>query len=76
MAHVIQLALAASMSSLDVKGHTKSWEIHESDQQFAENERIDIRKSQECQKECNARINQVPAMRPGLAIIIEKGRIS
>jgi hypothetical protein len=76
MAHVIQLALAASMSSLDVKGRTKSREIHESDQQFAENERIDIGKSQERQKECDARINKVPAMRPGLQIVIEKGRIS
>ena len=31
MAHVIQLALGAFMSSLGVKGHTKSWEAHECD---------------------------------------------
>jgi len=32
MAHVIQLALGAFMSSLGVKGRTKSWEAHERDQ--------------------------------------------
>ena len=31
MAHVIQLPLGASMSSLGVKGRTKSWEAHEHD---------------------------------------------
>ena len=46
IAHVIQLALAAFMSSLSVKGHTKSWEAHERDQQFGENESADIGKSQ------------------------------
>ena len=46
MAHVIQLALGAFMSSLGATGHTKSWEAHERDQQFAENESIDIFKSQ------------------------------
>jgi hypothetical protein len=76
MAHVIQLALGAFMSSLGVKGHTKSWEAHERDQQFGENESIDIGKSQRLQKEGNARINKVPAMRPGLAKIIKKVRIS
>jgi len=34
MACVIQLALHAFMSSLGVKGRTKSWEAHERDQQF------------------------------------------
>ena len=34
MAHVIQLALGAFMSSLGVKGCTKSWEAHERNQQF------------------------------------------
>jgi hypothetical protein len=76
MALVIQLALGAFMSSLGVKGHTKSWEAHERDQQFGENESIDIGKSQRLQKEGNARINKVPAMRPGLAKIIKKVRIS
>jgi hypothetical protein len=64
MAHVIQLALGAFMSSLSVKGRTKSWKAHERDQHFGENESIDIR------------INKVSAMRPGLAKIIEKEHIS
>jgi hypothetical protein len=76
MAHVIQLTLGAFISSLGVKGHTKSWEAHVRDQQFGENESIDIGKSQRLQKEGNARINKVSAMRPGLAKIIEKVRIS
>jgi hypothetical protein len=76
MAHVIQLALGAFMSSLGVKGRTKSWEAHERNQQFGENESIDIGKSQRLPKEGNSRINKVSAMRPGLAKIIEKGRIS
>jgi len=76
MAHVIQLALGAFMSSLGVKGRTKSWDAHECDQQFGENESIDIGKSQRLRKEGNARINKVSAMKPGLAKIIEKVRIS
>jgi len=76
MAHVIQLALGAFMSSLGVKGRTKSWEAHERNQEFGENESIDIGKSQRLQKEGNARINKVLAMKPGLAKIIEKVRIS
>jgi len=76
MAQVIQLALGAFMSSFGVKGRTKSWEAHERDQQFGENESIDIGKSKRLRKEGNARINKVLAMRPGLAKIIEKVRIS
>jgi len=76
MAHIIQLAVGAFMSSLGVKGRTKSWEAHESDQQFAENESIDIGKSQRLRKEGNARINKVSAMRQGLAKIIDKEGIS
>jgi hypothetical protein len=76
MAHVIQLALGAFMSSLGVKGRTKSWEAHERGQQFGENESIDIGKSQRLRKEGNARIIKVSAMKPGLAKIIEKVRIS
>jgi len=76
MAHVIQLALGAFMSCLGVKGRTKSWEAHERDQQFGENESIDIGNSQRLRKEGNATINKVSAMRPGLAKIIEKVRIS
>jgi len=76
MAHIIQLAYGAFMSSLGVKGRTKSWEAHERDQQFGGNESIDIGKSQQLWKEGNARINKVSAMRPGLANIIEKVCIS
>ena len=76
MAHVIQLTIGAFMSSLGVKGRTKSWEAHECDQQFGENESIDIAKSQRLRKEGNARLSKVSAMRPGLAKIIEKVRIS
>jgi len=76
MAHVIQLALGASMSSLRIKGHTKSWDSHECDQQFGENERMDFGKSQRLRKEGNATINKVSTMRPGLAKIIEKVCIS
>ena len=49
MVHVIPLALGAFMSSLGVKGRTKSWEAHECDQQFGDNESIEIRKSQRLQ---------------------------
>jgi len=76
MAHVIQLALGAFTSNLGVKGRTKSWEAHECDQQFGENESIDIGRSQRLQREGNARINKVSAMKPGLAKIIETVRIS
>jgi len=76
MAHVIQLALGAFMSSLSVKDHTKSWEAHERHQQFGENESIDVEESQILRKEGNARINKVSAMRPGLAKIFEKVCIS
>jgi len=64
------------MSSLCVKGRTKSWEAHVRDQQFGENESIDIGKSQRLRKDGNARINKVSAMRPGLAKLIEKVGIS
>jgi len=76
MGHVIQLALGAFMSSLSVKGRTKSWEAHECHRQFEENESIDIGKSQTLPKEGKPRLNQVSAMRSGLGKIIEKVRIS
>jgi len=76
MAHVIQLASGAFMSSLGVKGCTKSWEAHERDQQFGENESMDVGNSQRLWKDGNARINMVSAMTPGLANIIEKVHIS
>jgi len=63
MAHIIQLSLGAFMSSVGVKGRTKSWEAHERDQQFAENESTDIGKSQRLRNKVNARINKVSAMR-------------
>jgi hypothetical protein len=72
MAHVIQLALGAFLSSQGVKGRTKSWEAHERDQQFGENESIDIGKSQRLRKEGNARVNTVSAMRPGLAKMMRR----
>jgi len=72
MAHVIQLALGAFVSSLGVTGRTKSWEAPEHDQQFGENQSMDIGKSQRLQKEGNARINKVSAMKAGLAKITEK----
>jgi len=76
MVHFIQLAFSACMSSLGVQGHIKSWEAHEGDQQFGENESAAIGKSRRLQKEGNARINNVLAMQLGLANIIEKVRIS
>jgi len=76
MAHVMMLAVGAFMSSMGVKGHRKSLEAHERDQQFGANESIDIGKSQRPRKEGNARIDKVSAMWPGFAKIIEKVRIS
>jgi hypothetical protein len=76
MAHVIQPALGEFLSSFWVKGRTKSWEAHERDQQFGENESIDIGKSQRLRKEGNARINKGSAMKPGVTKIIEQVHIS
>jgi hypothetical protein len=76
MTHVIHLALDAFMSSLGVNDRTKSWKAHEREQQLRENEGIDIGKTQRLRKAVNARINKVSAMKPGLAKIIEKVRIS
>ena len=59
-----------------MKSWSKSWEADECNQQFGENESIDIGKSQRLQKEGNARINKVSSMKPGLAKIIEKVYIS
>jgi len=71
MAHVIQLAIGGFKCSLGVKGRTKSCEGHERDQQFGENECIDIGMSQRLRKEGNSKINKVSAMRPDLVKIIE-----
>jgi len=75
MVHVIQPALGESMSSLGINDCTKSWEAHQQDQQFGENETIDIGKSQRLRKEGNARMNKVSALWPGLAKILEKVHI-
>jgi len=75
IAHVMQLAIGASMSSLCVNGCTKSWEAHERAQHFGENESIDIGKSQILLKQGNATINMVLAMRPAFAKIIKKVHI-
>ena len=44
------------------KGRTKSLESGERDQQFGDNQSIDIGESQKLRKEGNARINKVSAM--------------
>jgi hypothetical protein len=75
MAHIIQLASGAFMSSLGEKGCTKSWEAHQCDRQCGESESTDIGKSQRLWKEGNARINKVSAMRSGFAKIIQQVRI-
>jgi len=67
MPHVIQLALGALKSCLGVKGHTKSLDTHELNQQFGENECIDIGNSQRLRNEGNASINKA-----GLAKKFEK----
>jgi len=72
----MKLAIGAFMSSLGVNGLNWSWEAHQRDQQFGENESMDIGKSQGLRKVSNARINEVSAMEPGLGKIIEKVRIS
>jgi hypothetical protein len=76
MAHVIQLASGAFMSSLGVKGSAKLCQAHVRNQQFGENDSIDVGKSQRLRKEGNTRINTVSALRQGLAKIIEKVHIS
>jgi hypothetical protein len=75
MVHVIQLDLGAFISRLGVKAHTKSWEGYERDQQFGEYENIHIGMSQRLRTEGNARMNQMSAIRSGLAKIIEKQHI-
>jgi len=76
MAHIIQLGLGVLMNNLGVIDCTKFWEADERDKQIGENNSIDIGKSQKLWMEGNARINEVLAMRPDLAKIIEKKRMS
>jgi hypothetical protein len=71
MAHLIQLALSAIISSLRVNGHTKSWESHERNQRFGKNECTDTSNSHRLQKDGNAKINKVLDMRSALAKIIK-----
>jgi hypothetical protein len=54
MAHVIQLGLGAFTSNLRVKGHTKSWEAHERDEQFGENKGAPTTNIQKLRKIGNA----------------------
>jgi hypothetical protein len=75
MAHVIKIALGAFRSITGVNGRCKTWETHEHDQQVGENGTTAFMKSRTLRKEGNARINNVLAMNPGLAKIIEKERI-
>ena len=72
LAHIFQLAVGGDMSSLGVKGRTQSWEVHERDQQFGENESTVIGKSQRLRKKGNATVHNVTVMRPGLGMIIDK----
>jgi hypothetical protein len=72
---MLQLALAESMTSLGSIICIKSWESYHCNQQFGENESINIRNAQQLRKEGNAKINKVSAMRAGLAKIIKKVRI-
>jgi hypothetical protein len=76
MAHVIQRAFGAFMSSLGVKGPMKSVAAHDHEQQCGANESIDIGKSQRHRNKGNGRFNKVSAMRSGLAKIFLKVRIS
>jgi hypothetical protein len=76
MAHVIQVGTDAFMSSLGETGRTNSWDAHEWDQQFGENENIDIGNTHRNRKEGNARVNKVSSMRAGLAKTIENICIS
>jgi hypothetical protein len=72
MAHVIQLCLGAFISNLGVKGHTKSGEAHERDEQFGENGYAPTTNVQKLRNIGNARIHKVAAMNLGVAKIIEK----
>jgi len=66
MAHIIQLASGAFMSSLGDKGRTKCLEPHERDLPFGETDSVDIVKRQRLRIDDKARNDQVSAMKPGL----------
>jgi len=75
MPQVIQDTVDVLISSLSVKGYTKSSESPELDLQIREIESIDIGMSERLYKARNARIDKVSAMRPGFAKTIEKVHI-
>ena len=56
MAHATDVSLGAFKDSLGVIGHLTSWEAHEREQYFGENESTDIGKSQTLRKEGNAAV--------------------
>jgi hypothetical protein len=72
MTQIIQLALEGFISIFNVKGHTKTSEVHEPNQQFGGNKSIATGKSKRLQTENNARIKQVSAMRPDSTLLTEK----
>jgi len=76
MPHIIHLTLGELLTWLGVKGHTRCGDAYEHNQRFGVNERLDIGKRQRLRKRGNARIYKVSALRPGLAMIIEKICIS
>jgi hypothetical protein len=76
MLHDIQHAFGAFRSSLSVQCRKKSWVAYVCNQQFSGDDIIDIGRRQTLQKESNAGINKVLAMRPGLAQITGKVGIS
>jgi hypothetical protein len=76
MAHVIKPVMGVFMCSLGVTDCTNSWENHEHDQQFGENESTDVGQSRRMRKKANTRINKVLVMRQGSAMLIEKVCIS
>jgi len=76
MAHVIQFALSAFLSSFRVDGHTKSWNVQERKQHFGKNACMDTGNSQRLRKNGNARITKMSDMRLRWAKIIRNVRFS
>jgi len=71
MSHGIHPALDPLISSFGVRCLTKSWNAHDHDQRFRENQRTEIGNSQRLCKEANVTINKVSAMRLGVVKIIQ-----
>jgi len=59
LAHIIQLAIGAFISTLGVQGHTKSRESRDHNHQFGVNVSRNSGKCQSVQKEGNAGIDKV-----------------